>query len=233
MDLVSRISLTLKNTPHFGRGTNSVSKMLDIYERLGEKISRRTVTRDFLKLEAEQMVRFVGYDGLAKLYCQPETPKLKCSESLAWVLTSLEQPLRKLCTDEMLHSIEAELEAAKEKLRKFVKYNPNSKLCRFSRILEPVAANIAKPYYSDNVLNPIKEVLWDDSYQLEIKQAGLVNGQALIDVTLKKIDDTVYLCGKLAEDRSSTVRVSLETITSASISAKMPFQRRRASLKAA
>ncbi|MCC5453129.1 hypothetical protein LMJ53_15520 [Rheinheimera sp. UJ51] len=227
MNSFERLQLTLENTPNAGKGFNSVSKMVNVYESLGETVSRRTITRDFLQLETSELIEFSQYQGTAKLFCKTKSHEPTFSAILSWLLVVSEDSIKKLCTESMLKAIEAELSLAKSKFSNTVKFEPQSNLCQFAKKLGPVASLLAKENLAPQVIRSINEALWDDSLELVIKYTDSAFVQSIHKVELKLINEKVYLCGKAKDAFSSTFSVPLERVFEAKINAQVAFQLKR------
>lgn len=234
MDLFSRLQMTIKHTPAKAqKGFNSVSKMMNIYRSLGETVSRRSVTRDFLKLENSGVIEFSRYNGTAKQYCLTDDSDSSFSSELAWVLVTLEDSIKRICSKEMLQSIESELSLAKKKLNHTIKHKPQSKLCMFNRKVTPIASALVKSNVSPEILEPIKEAIWDNSLSLSFQHEGIASPQKMSQPSVKLIDERLFLCGKVSNDARNTLSVSLDKVKCANDIADIPFKDNGISMKAA
>lgn len=234
MDLFSRLQMTIQYTPAKAqKGFNSVSKMMGIYGSLGESVSRRSVTRDFFRLENSGVIEFARYEGTAKQYCLTDDSESSFSSELAWVLVTLEDSIKRICSKEMLQSLESELSLAKKKLNHTIRHLPQSKLCMFDRKVSPIASVLVKSNVLSEVLDPIKEVIWDDSLSLSFQHAGIASLQKVNQPSVKLINERLFLCGKVGSDRRNSLCVSLDKVKFANDIADIPFRESIISIKAA
>lgn len=230
---IERLETTLKMTPRSGAGTNSVARMQSLYCSWGVTISRRTIIRDFSRLEAARKIVFVSYAGTAKLFSRQNSREVSISPQLAWVLIKLKKNIEQLCTSELMRQIEPELKDAENQFNEKLRLDPLGKLNLYARKMEQVSHMLCNTEIPAHIIGPIKEAIYaDDNSVVSVKAENYSTANQLYAVNLQILDNVLFLRGKLLNRPGQSVSFRLDDIEMIELLPNLCFQDSQTRLKA-